>query len=114
MASGEFERHIRKMRKIYHGKHRVLLSSIENYMGNKVEIIGEKAGLHILLKVKNRKDVELIEAAGLNGVKVYSAAAYLLNNEVITEDATIMLGFGGLSLEDIECGIRLLHEAWFI
>jgi GntR family transcriptional regulator/MocR family aminotransferase len=64
--------------------------------------------------VKNRKGVELIEAAGLNGVKVYSAAAYLLNNEVITEDATIMLGFGGLSLEDIECGIRLLHEAWFI
>lgn len=114
MASGEFERHIRKMRKIYHGKHRVLLSSIENYMGNKVEIIGEKAGLHILLKVKNRRDVELIEAAGLNGVKVYSTSAYLLNNEVITEDATIMLGFGGLSLEDIESGIRLLHEAWFI
>ncbi|MBT2688170.1 PLP-dependent aminotransferase family protein [Bacillus sp. ISL-47] len=113
MATGEFESHIRKMRKIYHGKHRTLLSSIENYMGNKVEVIGEKAGLHILLKVKNRKDFELIEAAGLKGVKVYSASAYLVN-DVINKDATIMLGFGGLSEDDIESGIRLLHEAWFI
>ncbi len=112
ISSGDFERHIRRMRKIYQGKHRVLLGSIEKFMGNKVKVIGEKAGLHILLKIKKRKADELIEAASLRGIKIYSADAYLMKT-MISEDATIMLGFGGLTEEEIEKGIKCLSEAWF-
>ncbi|WP_318505774.1 aminotransferase class I/II-fold pyridoxal phosphate-dependent enzyme [Bacillus sp. T3] len=72
MQSGEFERHIRRIRKLYQRKHQALLRSIEQYMGTQVKIVGEKSGLHILLKLKGISTPELIERGLKKGVKVYS------------------------------------------
>ncbi|MDN4493576.1 PLP-dependent aminotransferase family protein [Ureibacillus aquaedulcis] len=109
MQSGEFERHIRRMRKLYQRKHQALLKSIEQNMGTKVKIIGEKSGLHILLKLKDGSNIELIEKGLQNGVKVYSPLKFWLNPN--SEGYSyIMLGFGGLSIEEIERGIQLLAD----
>ncbi|MDQ0268394.1 MocR-like pyridoxine biosynthesis transcription factor PdxR [Cytobacillus purgationiresistens] len=112
MITGDFMRHIRKMRKIYHDKHQVLLSVINKYMGDKVEVIGEKAGLHLLLNVKGRDEHDLMLKAEKNHIRVYSTSSFWL----IKKDhprSLIMLGFGGISTEKIEEGIRLLSLAWF-
>jgi GntR family transcriptional regulator/MocR family aminotransferase len=107
MQTGEFERHIRRMRKLYQRKHQALLRSIEQYMGNQVKIVGEKSGLHILLKLEGVTAFELIENGLQKGVKVYSPSRFWLNPN--TEgNSYIMLGFGGLSIEEIEKGVRLL------
>ncbi|AGK54166.1 MocR-like pyridoxine biosynthesis transcription factor PdxR [Bacillus sp. 1NLA3E] len=107
MQTGEFERHIRRMRKMYQRKHQALLRSIEQYMGTQVKIVGEKSGLHILLKLKGVTAFELIENGLQKGVKVYSPSRFWLNPN--TEgNSYIMLGFGGLSIEEIEKGVRLL------
>ncbi|WP_299088824.1 PLP-dependent aminotransferase family protein [uncultured Metabacillus sp.] len=107
MQTGEFERHIRRMRKLYQRKHQALLRSIEQYMGNQVKIVGEKSGLHILLKLKGVTAFELIKNGLQKGVKVYSPSRFWLNPN--TEgNSYIMLGFGGLSIEEIEKGVRLL------
>lgn len=107
MKSGEFEKHIRRMRKWYQRKHQVLLTSIQQYMDTRVSIIGEKSGLHILLKLNGVTASKLIECGLSHGVKVYSPARFwLLSNDEI--ESIIMLGFGGLSLEEIEQGIRIL------
>lgn len=107
MQSGEFERHIRRMRKVYQRKHQSLLRSIEQYMGTQVKIVGEKSGLHILLKLKGVTAFELIENGLQKGVKVYSPSRFWLNPNS-ESNSYIMLGFGGLSIEEIEKGIRLL------
>ncbi|WP_102273401.1 MocR-like pyridoxine biosynthesis transcription factor PdxR [Cytobacillus massiliigabonensis] len=107
MQSGEFERHIRRMRKIYQRKHQALLRSIDQYMGTQVKIVGEKSGLHILLKLKGISTHELIEKSLQKGVKVYSPLSFWLNPNPEGQ-SYIMLGFGGLSIEEIEKGIRLL------
>jgi GntR family transcriptional regulator / MocR family aminotransferase len=107
MQSGEFERHIRRMRKMYQRKHQALIRSIEQYMGTQVKIVGEKSGLHILLKLKGVTAFELIENGLQKGVKVYSPSRFWLNpNPEVS--SYIMLGFGGLSIEQIEKGVRLL------
>lgn len=107
MQSGEFERHVRRMRKLYQKKHQALLKSIEQYIGPQVEVVGEKSGLHILLKLKGITAIELIERALKKGVRVYSPVRFWLNP---TPDchSYILLGFGGLSVEEIEEGIKLL------
>jgi GntR family transcriptional regulator / MocR family aminotransferase len=110
MQSGEFERHIRRMRKIYQRKHQALLRSVEQYMGNRVKIVGEKSGLHILLKLKGITALELIENGLQKGVKVYSPAMFWLHPSP-ESNAYIMLGFGGLSIEEIENGVRLLASS---
>lgn len=107
MQSGEFERHIRRMRKMYQRKHQALLRSIEQYMGTQVKIVGEKSGLHILLKLKGITALELIERGLKKGVKVYSPAMFWLQPSP-ESNSYIMLGFGGLSIEEIENGVRLL------
>lgn len=107
MQSGEFERHIRRMRKLYQRKHQALLRSIEQHMGTKVKVVGEKSGLHILLKLKGVSTLELIEKGLQKGVKVYSPLSFWLN-PTPEGHSYIMLGFGGLSIEEIEKGISLL------
>jgi GntR family transcriptional regulator/MocR family aminotransferase len=107
MQTGEFEKHIRRMRKMYQRKHQSLLRSIEQYMGSQVKIVGEKSGLHILLKLKGITAFELIENGLQKGVKGYSPSRFWLNPNP-EGNSYIMLGFGGLSIEEIEKGVRLL------
>ncbi|MFP5115518.1 PLP-dependent aminotransferase family protein [Bacillaceae bacterium C204] len=107
IQSGEFERHIRRMRKMYQRKHQALIRSIEQYMGTQVKIVGEKSGLHILLKLKGITALELIERGQKKGVKVYSPAMFWLQ-PTPESHSYIMLGFGGLSIEEIDKGVRLL------
>lgn len=113
MKEGYWSRHLNKMRTIYRKKHEVLLNAINKYMGDKVEIIGENAGLHILLKVKNdMSEKTLIEKALNVKVKVYPTSIYY-NKPADIDSIYILLGFGGLKEEAIDEGIKLLAKAWF-
>ncbi|CAH0344946.1 PLP-dependent aminotransferase family protein [Bacillus sp. CECT 9360] len=113
MKDGSFERHVRKMKKVYHGKHNALLHAIETHLSDNVEVIGSKAGLHILLRVNHRdSSQELVRKAGEYGVKVYSPEKYWLDKEQ-SPSSLIMLGFGGMTEEQIEAGICLLKKAWY-
>lgn len=107
MHAGDFERHIRRMRKTYQRKHQTLLNSIEQHLGNKVEIIGEKSGLHILLELQGQAAPQVIEKGLKKGVKVYAPSRFWLH-PISDSQRYIMLGFGGLSIEEIEEGIALL------
>ncbi|AGX04231.1 transcriptional regulator (GntR family) protein [Bacillus sp. NRRL B-14911] len=109
MKEGDFDQHIRKMRVLYQAKHKVLLESVSSMMEHKAAVIGQKAGLHILIKLEGRKSEELAAKAAKKGVKVYPANQYWAGGE---GDDLIMLGFGGLSPEEIAEGIKLLSEAW--
>ncbi|MGG3467944.1 PLP-dependent aminotransferase family protein [Neobacillus pocheonensis] len=110
MKEGHFGRHIRKMRKIYQGKQAALLKAIEFYLGDKVNIIGQKAGLHLLLKLKGIDSKQLAARAEEFGVKIYLTEKFWLK-KTSKFDQTIMLGFGGLSVEQIQRGIRQLGKA---
>ncbi|WP_034671216.1 PLP-dependent aminotransferase family protein [Ectobacillus panaciterrae] len=111
MKEGYFERHIRRMKTLYQHKHKVLLQSIEQFMGDHVNVIGQRAGLHILLHIKNGDAAHLIKKAEEHGIQVYSPARHWLHQEE-APSAFVMLGFGGLSQENIREGIRLLALIW--
>ncbi|WP_205685269.1 PLP-dependent aminotransferase family protein [Peribacillus acanthi] len=112
MKEGNFERHVRKMRKVYQGKHKALIHAIEEYMGDRVEVIGQRAGLHILLKVKEKHSIDLMKKAEMLGVKVYNTEKYWFKGES-ESSSIIMLGFGGLTEQQIIEGINRLNQAWF-
>ncbi|KEK24185.1 PLP-dependent aminotransferase family protein [Bacillus gaemokensis] len=112
MESGEWERHIRRMRKVYQKKHDVLLQTIKNVMRGHVKVTGQDAGLHIVIEVKSSKDVDdLVKIAEDSGVKVYSITNNWFEKQV-DYPRLILLGFGGLSIQEIEQGIKHLHAAW--
>jgi GntR family transcriptional regulator/MocR family aminotransferase len=112
MKNGEWERHIRKMRTIYQKKHDAMLSVLETVMGNHVRIMGQDAGLSITLEVASeRSAVELAELAEQAGIRVYPTTVKWMKPDQMRCPA-FQFGFGGLSIEDIEQGIRLLYQVW--
>ncbi len=114
IRDGYFERHLNKMRKIYRAKHELLMECLEPFQGM-FTISGERAGLHLLLSVKSKRQEEhLIQAAADVGVKVYGLSGSMVEGAVHEKNksATILLGFGGLSDEQIRDGMKLLEKAW--
>lgn len=110
IRDGYFERHLNKMRKLYRGKHDLLLDSLKPFE-QKFTISGEHAGLHILLTAKEEaKEKTFIRAAAENGVKVYGLSDSLVTGE--PGKATVLLGFGGLKNQELVEGVNLLKKAW--
>jgi GntR family transcriptional regulator/MocR family aminotransferase len=129
MIQGHFERHVRKMRKVYSEKRTALLTAIEIYFGQHAQVSGASSGLHLVLHINCSLPVELlIQKAANYGVRIQPvtscqskaapAGGLLINSQLeplepfAQASPSFLLGFGGLSKELIMEGIRRLAESW--
>lgn len=113
MNLGYYESHLRKISLANKRKHDLLISEIHKTLGNKVIIHGRNAGLHILIEVNNGlTEQELIEKAARFGAIVYPVSVFWINSEKYSNNM-VLLGFGGMTSEQIINGIKVLNEAWF-
>ena len=112
---GAFERHLNRMRKIYKGKHDVLLEALKGFR-KKFTILGDHAGSHILLRAKYGVTEQwLRQRAEENGIKIYCLSDYIIEGENCPKGmATVIIGYAGMDMEEIEKGIAALKEAWNI
>ncbi len=111
ISDGYFERHLNKMRKLYRAKHELMLQCLEPFEEN-FRLSGENAGLHLLLTSSQRiTEEELIERAKGQQVKVYGLSDSLIQ-ELPDKEGTVLLGFGGLTQEQIMEGMDQLKKAW--
>ena len=112
IRDGYFERHLNKMRKIYRAKHDLLLNELALFH-KKFTVSGENAGLHLLLTAKEPvSEEELVDRAAKQGVRVYGLSSGMSSEN--QKAATVLLGFGGMSPDQITEGIRHLKAAWDI
>ncbi len=89
-----------------------LVFEIGKYFSNRVEVIGEDSGLHILLKVHNgMREEELIKEAAKYSIKIYPVSTYYKDDTA--PENVVLLGFAILSEEEIAQAIQLLNTAWF-
>ncbi|MEC1009176.1 PLP-dependent aminotransferase family protein [Bacillus altitudinis] len=111
MKSGEWTKHIKRMRNTYKRKMNLLVQQVQHLFGKQIEIIGDNAGLYIMLRIHTPySEKELLEKALQQHVKVYPTSHLFIENPPVQPH--ILLGFANLSLEQIERGICLLKEAW--
>lgn len=110
MGEGYWRRHLDKMRTIYRQKQKTIIKAIHHYLTPDYEVIGENSGLHIVLKLPaNLTEKEAIELAKANHIRVYPVSSSYVNAKPAH---LVLLGYGGLSLEEIDCGIQLLAKVW--
>lgn len=110
MQEGHFESHINKLRKLY-GKKRILLSQLlRQYAG--VSIMGENAGLNLLVAVEGQTQDRLMELAAVQGIRVYPISQYFANGVPARYRGCVLLGYGSLKLEQIETAAHKLCAAW--
>lgn len=113
MEKGYWEKHVRKMRTLYHRKHDLLLKAIHRHMPPEVRVLGHSAGLHILLEVEtSRSEAELMQQALAAGIRVYATGRSWAKKPRHFLPR-IIVGFGGMAESDIDGGIYLLARAWF-
>ncbi len=114
MERGHFERHIRRMKKLYRQR-RDTLSDCINSCGlkNIVSLSGLDAGLHVLMKVRNSMtERRLVQSAEENDVRVYGLSEYYSFRKDNIPESFVVAGYSGLNEEEIAHGTERLEKAW--
>lgn len=105
---GYLERHIRQMRKLYDRRRKALMQALETYFGKQITILGENAGLHLMVRFNTEfSEQEFVAKAQQKGVKLVSAQRYYLKDALQCE---FVLGYANLTEEEITEGVFRLTQ----
>ncbi len=103
---GHFERHLKRLRKVYGLRRQTLTQGLDFYLPALLEYSPVKAGLHVMLYLPPELDeTSIIKRALSEGVGVYPGGPYHLHQP---SQPSILLGFSGLSRSEIEEGVKRL------
>jgi GntR family transcriptional regulator/MocR family aminotransferase len=108
IASGHFERYLRRACHRNAARRQVLIKSLDQNFGDRIEITGDNAGVHLLVwlnGVKPRDLPSLIRRAERSGVGLYPATPYY---STPPSRAGLLFGYASLTESEIRAGIRKL------
>jgi GntR family transcriptional regulator/MocR family aminotransferase len=107
IQSGHFERHIRRMRRVYANKRQTLLENLAPIQ-HIAPLQGLEAGLHAHLELPETINAEdIVLQARKSGVNISTLESYYLERPEVNG---LLLGYGGLSLEEIRTGASKLAQ----
>lgn len=108
IAEGHFERHLRRLRKEYGERRRLLVQEIEKNLPGQLHYSSVEAGLHVMLYLPDElEEANFIHVAADAGIGVYPGRPYHFGE---TPPPSILLGFSGLSNQQIVEGVRILAK----
>jgi GntR family transcriptional regulator / MocR family aminotransferase len=106
---GYLESHIRRMRILYAKRRKTLVQALTQYIGNRVTIIGENAGMNAMVQFHTHlSDEEIIDRAEQQGVELISACSCYMNAE--DSKGMFLLGCTDLNSEVIQEGVQRLAQ----
>ncbi len=108
VASGAFERHVRRSRARNGERRAALLDALGRSLGDRVVVRGANAGLHVVAWVPGlpaRAAGAFARRAAAAGVGIYPITPYYVTPP---RTAGFILGYSGLALGDIRTGIARL------
>jgi GntR family transcriptional regulator/MocR family aminotransferase len=109
IEAGHLESHIRKMRSHYDQLRQTLVQCLREYFGERALIFGEKAGIHLMVRLHTQwSDGEIMERAAQTGVGMMSAQPFYVHSGARGE---FIFGYGDLDEEQITEGIARLAQA---
>ncbi len=113
ITEGHFERHIRRIRRFYNQRRQVLVKAINQYLGERATILGENAGIHLIVKLHTQLSEEkIIKSAKDVGVGMISLKPYYLQTTTTKE---FIFGYSSLTEIQLIEGVRRLaniQELW--
>lgn len=113
MESGSFERHLNRMRKIYKGRHDVMLQECKRLL-TPDRIYGENSGLHLLLQFdRKRNEKKMLQNAAKQKIKAYALSDNYIGRLPMDWQPTLILGYAGLDEASIKEGILQLSKCIF-
>src|SRR6266404_4878946 len=108
IREGHFARHIRRMRPIYAERRRVLVGELQRELGDRLEIVGAEAGMHLATFLSsNRNDREIAAKAAQQSLCLSSLSSAYLGN---ASRRGFVLGFGNTKANDMAQAVRHLKK----
>jgi GntR family transcriptional regulator/MocR family aminotransferase len=106
ITEGYFERHLRHLRQAYGRRWQTLVAALDAHLADKVHFTRVPAGLHVMLYLAaGVSETAVVKQAAECGVGVYAGSPYHL---LPPAPPSILLGFSGLTEEEIQEGVRRL------
>lgn len=110
IEDGGFERHLNKMRRIYKGRHDLLLQLLKGRKWVR-KIYGAHAGLHLAVELNcPLSEQEVLRRAKARGIMIQGIRECLIVDRKNTLNPVMLLGFGNLPEEKIRAGIETLEK----
>jgi DNA-binding transcriptional MocR family regulator len=106
IKEGRLEQHVRRMRRLYHQRRMALVSALDQLFGEAAEILGDQAGMHILVRFRN---LEREPDPARDGVRLTSASKYYFSNAPANE---YVMGFTAVTERALREGVSRLQRAW--
>ncbi|WP_339560551.1 PLP-dependent aminotransferase family protein [Pseudomonas sp. EA_65y_Pfl1_P113] len=115
MATGHFQRHIRRMRRAALSRRNVLLSGWPSGLPGMGELPSVAAGLHVTVRVDSlAREQQLLAQAHAADVEINGLSAYWLAQSITPVDqrAGLVLGFAAVPEADMASALARLRQAW--
>lgn len=108
MDSGEFYRHIRRVRRIYGERRKFLLNTLHEKLGDIVRFEDFAAGMQLLARLPaGYDDQAIVEAASREGVITAALSAHYAQGEI---QNGLLLGFCGFTEAEIEANTSIMEK----
>jgi GntR family transcriptional regulator/MocR family aminotransferase len=108
IAEGNFERHIRRMRVAYRERRAALLDALQRHIGVRAQVVGDSAGMHLVVRLDGVDDATLVPRARRAGVVLKSTRPHYLGS---APGGEFVFGFAEHSIETIQEGVKRLARA---
>jgi GntR family transcriptional regulator/MocR family aminotransferase len=108
ISDGHFARHIRRMRVLYGERRSALVDSISQELGPSVEMVGDEAGMHLAMMLRNGShDVEIAERAARQNLWIWPLSPSYMGKAALQG---LILGFGSTTIREIPPAVRKLRN----
>jgi GntR family transcriptional regulator/MocR family aminotransferase len=108
LTEGHFARHLRRTRKLYRQRRGALVNALAAELGDGLEVLGERAGLHLVVALpEGVDDREVSDRAAAAGLHVMALSSCYLGPR---RRSGLVLGYGGVSVEEIPDAVRRLRR----
>lgn len=111
IASGAYERHVRRIRRRNGERRAALLKALRERLGERVSIVGTDAGLHVLAWINGlpqAREAELTERAASASLGLYGVSGLYDRPDDPERRAGLVIGYAALDEAQIAAGIARL------
>ncbi|APT58477.1 hypothetical protein RGI145_16530 [Roseomonas gilardii] len=114
IASGAYERHVRRVRRRNGERRAALLAALSDHLGDAVSVVGAEAGLHLvawLHQVPAAAEDALVAQARAVGLGLYPVTPLYAPSPASRPGmAGLVMGYASLDEPAIERGVRMLRD----
>ena len=110
IEDGDYQRHLHAIRTQFKRKHDLICSRVQDRLGDRAELLGKGAGLHLILRLRTEQSQEhLVKALAARSINVCPTEPFWIHSEFVPY-ADLILGFGGIRLGHLPAGLDALTE----